>query len=219
MTSPSTPRRPAAVHTCRWSAGASRTATTTASCCATCRAASVVANLVRTVGNTQTIVATTTVPGLTVSPGDQLRARFLVGGTTDTTLQAKVWRKGTAEPAAWLLTNTSATPAVLQAPGDVGLMLFVSSSWTGATPTLRADNLNAGPDSGPPANVKPTASFTSTHEFLHAAFDASASNDFDGTITSYAWDFGDPDDPTPGTGVTPTHDYHAAPAPTRCSSP
>ena len=162
---------------------------------------SVVANLVRTVGNTQTIVATTTVPGLTVSPGDQLRVRFLVAGTTNTTLQAKVWRKGSAEPVSWLLTNTSATPAVLQAQGDVGIMLFVSSTWTGAAPTLRADNLNAGPDSGPPANIKPTASFTSTHDFLHAAFDATSSNDFDGTITSYAWDFGDSADPTPGTGV------------------
>ena len=171
---------------------------------------SVVANLARTVGNTQTIVATTTVPGLSVSPGDQLRVRFLVGGTANTTLQAKVWRKGSAEPVSWLLTNTSATPAVLQAPGDVGIMLFVSSTWTGAAPTLRVDNLNVGPDSGPPANIKPTASFTSTPDFLHAAFDATASNDFDGTITSYAWDFGDSADPTPGTGVKPSHDYTQA---------
>src|SRR4029079_629477 len=73
-----------------------------------------------------------------------------------------------------------------------------------------ADNLNAGPDSGPPANIKPTASFTSTPDFLHAAFDAPSSNDFDGTITSYAWDFGDTADPTPGTGVKPSHDYSQA---------
>ena len=43
----------------------------------------------------------------------------------------------------------------------------------------------------PPPNTPPAAAFTSTATGLKAAFDASASTDPDGTIASYAWDFGD----------------------------
>ena len=60
---------------------------------------SVVAYLVRTVGDVETVLATTTVPGLTVSPGDQLRTRFVVTRHHRTRrCSAKVWRKGTQEP-------------------------------------------------------------------------------------------------------------------------
>ncbi|MDH5450806.1 MAG: right-handed parallel beta-helix repeat-containing protein [Candidatus Bathyarchaeota archaeon] len=38
-------------------------------------------------------------------------------------------------------------------------------------------------------------------------FDGSGSYDWDGIIISYEWDFGDPFDPTIGTGVKPTHTY------------
>ena len=56
-------------------------------------------------------------------------------------------------------------------------------------------------------NVPPTASFTSTATNLSATLDASSSTDSDGTISSYAWDFGDT---TSGTGKSTTHDYTAA---------
>ncbi|MGH8976535.1 MAG: PKD domain-containing protein, partial [Acidimicrobiia bacterium] len=91
---------------------------------------SVIAYLVRTVANAETTLASATVPGLTVAPGDQLRTRFLVTGGTTTTVSAKVWRKGTMEPTPWLVTNTSATPAALQAPGHAGVLSYVSGSWT-----------------------------------------------------------------------------------------
>lgn len=41
------------------------------------------------------------------------------------------------------------------------------------------------------ANQAPVAEFTSSNDNLTVAFDASGSTDSDGTITEYAWDFGD----------------------------
>ncbi|GAA1389858.1 PKD domain-containing protein [Luteococcus peritonei] len=58
----------------------------------------------------------------------------------------------------------------------------------------------------PRANQAPAASFTQTVTDLTAAFDASASSDPDGTITGYAWDFGDG---TTGSGSTARHAYAA----------
>ena len=57
------------------------------------------------------------------------------------------------------------------------------------------------------ANVPPTAAFTATPNALAVGFDGSASSDSDGTIASYAWDFGDS---STGTGKTPSHTYAAA---------
>ena len=61
-----------------------------------------------------------------------------------------------------------------------------------------------------PSNVRPTASFTATPLVgappLAVDFDASASDDSDGTIASYAWDFGDGNI---GAGQIITHTYTA----------
>src|SRR5690606_24263623 len=42
-----------------------------------------------------------------------------------------------------------------------------------------------------PANILPTAAFTVDRDQRTVSVDASDSTDTDGTITSYAWDFGD----------------------------
>ena len=55
-------------------------------------------------------------------------------------------------------------------------------------------------------SAAPVAAFTSTVSGLTAAFDASASTD-DGSITSYAWTFGDG---SSATGTQPSHTYTAA---------
>ena len=57
-----------------------------------------------------------------------------------------------------------------------------------------------------PPNQAPTASFTSNVSGLLVAFNGSASSDSDGTLASYAWDFGDG---TTGTGASPSHTYTA----------
>ncbi len=53
----------------------------------------------------------------------------------------------------------------------------------------------------------PTATFTSSSTGLLATFDARGSSDSDGTIASYAWDFGDG---TTGSGAQATHTYGVA---------
>ena len=58
-----------------------------------------------------------------------------------------------------------------------------------------------------PPNQAPTAAFTATTSPLTVAVNGSASTDADGTVASYAWDFGDGDI---GTGATATHTYAAA---------
>ncbi|WP_377644494.1 PKD domain-containing protein [Oryzobacter terrae] len=58
-----------------------------------------------------------------------------------------------------------------------------------------------------PANVLPTAAFTSSSDFLTASVDGTGSTDPDGSVASYAWDFGDGGN---GTGATASHTYATA---------
>ena len=91
---------------------------------------------------TGTTLSSITVPGLTLANGDQLRFRLQAVGTAPTTLQAKVWKVGTTEPAAWQVTATDAT-AALQAPGSVGLLMYLSASATPASTVVAFDDLSA----------------------------------------------------------------------------
>jgi PKD repeat protein len=57
-------------------------------------------------------------------------------------------------------------------------------------------------------NQPPTAAFTVTANGLVASVDGTGSTDSNGTVTGYAWNWGD--STTPGSGATTTHTYAAA---------
>jgi subtilisin family serine protease len=63
-----------------------------------------------------------------------------------------------------------------------------------------------GGDPQPPQNQPPTASFSFSCSGLTCSFDGSASSDPDGSITGYAWSFGDG---VSGSGVTASRTYAA----------
>nr|WP_275944351.1 PKD domain-containing protein [Phycicoccus endophyticus] len=58
----------------------------------------------------------------------------------------------------------------------------------------------------PPANERPTATFTSLCTDLECSFDGSGSADSDGSIVSYDWSFGDG---ATSTDPAPSHTYAA----------
>lgn len=81
------------------------------------------------------------------------------------------------------------------------------ASSAGAAYLFVVDGGEPPPPPPPPGNSPPTASFTVTTDGLTAAFDATGSKDPDGSIASYAWDFGDG---TFGTGAVVSRTYFAA---------
>lgn len=159
-----------------------------------------------------TLLRNAVVSGLTYQTGDKLNFRVQAFGTSPTTVRAKVWKAGAAEPSAWQLSTTDST-AVLQAPGGIGLGTYLGGSATVFPLTVTFDELWAGSTSSSPPvvtpvpNKAPTAAFTAAVSDLVANVDASTSTDSDGTIQSYAWDFGDGQT---ATGATASHTYGKA---------
>ncbi len=94
---------------------------------------------------------------------------------------------------------------------DQGVHTFTDASrlYTAGTQSITAtDAANATLTGSQPivvnANQPPNARFTFTKSLFTINADASTSNDPDGTIASYAWQWGDS---TTGTGVTAAHTY------------
>ncbi len=166
-------------------------------------------SFVKTVGNTTEVVigSEVTVSGLTDVAGRVFRLRFDVSGASPTTLQAKVWLAGDAEPAGWQLSATDGQ-AALQVAGSPGLRAYLGGSATNQPSWLfdnfTVTNLSAG------GNLPPVAAFTGDCTDLSCSFDGSGSSDADGSIGSYSWDFGD-GSPV-GAGVSVGHTF-AGPGP------
>ncbi|WP_295817683.1 PKD domain-containing protein [uncultured Microbacterium sp.] len=115
---------------------------------------------------------------------------------SDGSIAAFAWDFGDGTSASG--TNAAHTYA---APGDYTVRLTVTDN-DGMTGTMtRVVTASAVP------NQPPTAAFTETTDFLSVSVDASASTDPDGSIASFAWDFGDG---STGAGATASHVYTSA---------
>ena len=159
---------------------------------------------IQTVRNS-TALKSATVPGITYTAGLPLKLRLQTTGTGPTTVQARVWKASDSEPSTWQVASTDST-AVLQAPGSVGLRSYLSSGVTSGRTTFSFSAFSAQTVGAPAQNAAPTASFTATSNGLAASVDGSGSSDSDGTIGSYAWDFGDG---STASGATASHTYAA----------
>ncbi len=147
-----------------------------------------------------------TVPGLTVTPGTPYTAALEVKGTNPTAISAKLWKSTDAEPAAWQLTRSDST-AALQSAGSIGVSSYVPTSAAAYPVKVSFTSIAAVDPVVAPANQAPVAAFTSQVSGLSVAVDGSTSADADGTVASYAWDFGDGGK---ATGSTASHSYAAA---------
>ena len=77
------------------------------------------------------------------APGQTITVRLRAFGASPTTLSAKAWVVGDAEPADWQVTRTDGA-AGLQGPGAVGVRASVSGlSITTAPVTFAVDDLHA----------------------------------------------------------------------------
>ena len=97
--------------------------------------------LTRIMGGVETTLQTRAALLSGYTPGQVLRVRLQVTGTAPTTINAKVWTDGAAEPAAWQLQAQDAT-AALQAAGAVGVQQYLSSSATVFPVTVTVDDVS-----------------------------------------------------------------------------
>ncbi|MDX2503628.1 MAG: PKD domain-containing protein [Gammaproteobacteria bacterium] len=114
----------------------------------------------------------------------------------DGTIVSYLWDFGDGSTASSSVANHS-----YAADGSYTVTLTVTDD-AGATGTLQQIVTVATT-----VNQNPIASFTFQCTNLNCSFDGSTSSDADGTIVSYAWDFGDG---VTATGVNVTHTYAAA---------
>jgi PKD repeat protein len=161
--------------------------------------------------STETILGSEVqLPGITVAPGSPIALRVQIWGSSPSAIRAKAWDPSGSEPGTWDVSTSDSTPA-LQGAGAVGLMTYASGSST--VPVIASvDDLLVYREGAfvPPPNQPPVAAFGVTCAGplgLDCTFDASSSTDSDGTITGYAWDFGDG---ALDSGMIVSHSYASA---------
>jgi PKD repeat protein len=129
-------------------------------------------------------------------------------GTLDDTGEAVVLRDGSRAVDTVTYSNAAPWPTAADGTGpslelsSTGADNSVAGSWTATSSTAGTPGL-ANTTS---VNLPPTASFTPTVNGSTVSVNAASSSD-DGTISTYAWNFGDQ---ATGTGVTTSHTYAAA---------
>ena len=125
-----------------------------------------------------------------------------VDGTTSTdsdgTIASYAWNFGDNA------TGTGATASHTYAAAGTYTVTLTVTDDKGATGTVSKQVTVTAP---PTPNQAPVAAFTSSVSNLTASVDGTTSTDSDGTIASYAWNFGDN---ATGTGATASHTYAAA---------
>ena len=161
-------------------------------------------SLARLVGTTETLIADRVLTGYTHTAGGTLLVKtdsVTAGGTT--TLRAKVWPQGTAEPSTWFVTANDST-AALQAAGQVGFSTYTGGSTSNGPITVLVDDYKVtGTQLAPPV-----AKISSSVSGLTASLDGSGSTATSpATVASYDWKFGDGGT---ATGATPQHAYASA---------
>ncbi|MEX0691021.1 MAG: S8 family serine peptidase [Gemmatimonadales bacterium] len=142
------------------------------------------------------------------APGVSITSAWATSTTATNTISGtSMATPHTAGAAAlYLETNPGASAqTVRDALFDLTTKGIVTSSST-ANNHLLFSLIGDGGGGGEPTNSPPNASFTFSCTDLSCSFDGAGSTDSDGSITSYAWNFGDG---STGSGVTVSHTYGA----------
>ncbi len=149
--------------------------------------------------------ATVSLPALVFTPGTKIAIRVQAVGTSPTELKVKVWNASQAEPSSWTLSTTD-NDTNWQKAGSPGTWAYAPSTIANAPVIVSWDNIRVAQDGvvGVPANQSPTAVISKSQVGQTVSFNGTGSTDPDGSIASYAWEFGDG---TTGTGGTVDHTY------------
>lgn len=142
------------------------------------------------------------------APGTNITSAWYTGSTVTSTISGTSMAAPHVAGAAalYLQGNPTATPATVASALTANASLNkVTSAGTGSPNRLLFTGFIG--TAQPPANVAPTASFTYSCTNLACSFNGSTSTDSDGTIASYAWNFGDG---TSGSGASVSKSYASA---------
>jgi PKD repeat protein len=122
----------------------------------------------------------------------------------DGTITSYAWNFGEPTSSTNIANGISATH-VYVGTGTFTVTLVVTDNGGLKATSTQQITINGVP------NVNPVAQYTANRDALLVTFNAFASTDSDGTITKYAWNFGEPTSTSnTATGVTTTHGYKFA---------